>query len=68
MYRYMHLGKRWDLVVEGKSVVERCQYSRAGLHVELGIDTRGFAVDVEVNTERVGWYGSIDIGLSEQEG
>lgn len=66
MHHYIHLGKRWDLVVGGKCGVDHYA-DRPSLHVAVSVDTRGFAVEVDVDTGRTGWYGMIDVGLSKLE-
>lgn len=66
VYRYIHLSKRWDLVIEGKCGVDHFA-DRPSLHVDVCVDARGFGVEVDVDTGRTGWWGMIDVGLSRRE-
>ncbi len=65
MYRYVHLGKHWDLVVEARRWFYRW-LDPLSIHVALDLGVRGVGFEAGVTTGRKEAGCRVDVNLCER--
>ena len=65
MYRYVHLGKRWDLEIVARRWCHRW-FDPLSVHVALDLGVRGVGFEAGVTTGRKEAGFRVDVNLCER--